>query len=683
MADETKEVLFKVDIDTSEGGENIQKLTNDIESLTQSRQAMVEQNKQLVKDGKQLSEDYLRNANNIEINKNKVKQLTAERQQLIKSIGAEKGSITDLQAQNKQLLEQRNKLSSATAEGKAKIDAINKAYDENTKKINGNISETEKQKQGYNTLIEILDKINPGTKELVHNVGSITDGFSKSVGAINQYGFSLKALGQVPILATLTALTGVLTTVKQIYVDSLPKAEDYLKVTEKITKEYEKQEAALIKIEASAARRAKVLRSEGDELAALQTEQKATIDRMLAEQIQLDKLNKEYEILQTQISNTLPEYDKLTGTHQINKAETEALAEASGKLKNQIEQQREVVEELVAEYGILEDAEARVINQKSKDYKDQKEQTAEELERLRKLSEARQKLLDLRMREALAGLAESRGQGDAEAEAIRKVYDKLVENSQKEREKRQQIGKDKLDKDADKFFATQKKLRDKDAADKKRAADDEIKIEKYKNQALAGFIDQNFKKKSAARTFLSTVFKADAIKETIISTKAAAIAAYKSLAGIPFVGPLLGGAAAAAVAVFGAQQIASIQGVGFAKGGKVLSGQRIQSYHGTPIRRDNGDNLIATVRTGEVILNERQQRALGGAKTFARIGVPGFNNGGFVESTRIAAQQVNDQRALVDIANAIINRPNEVLVLEKFEAKQLSVNEVRVESKVF
>ena len=67
---------------------------------------------------------------------------------------------------------------------------------------------------------------------------------------------------------------------------------------------------------------------------------------------------------------------------------------------------------------------------------------------------------------------------------------------------------------------------------------------------------------------------------------------------------------------------------GFANGG--LSGTLITSRMGKPIRRSNGDNLLATVKTGEVILNQRQQNALGGANTFRRIGVPGFANGGMI-----------------------------------------------------
>jgi hypothetical protein len=69
---------------------------------------------------------------------------------------------------------------------------------------------------------------------------------------------------------------------------------------------------------------------------------------------------------------------------------------------------------------------------------------------------------------------------------------------------------------------------------------------------------------------------------------------------------------------------------GFAGGG--LSGTLITSRMGKSIRRSNGDNLLATVKTGEVILNQRQQNALGGANTFRKIGVPGFANGGMIPS---------------------------------------------------
>jgi hypothetical protein len=72
---------------------------------------------------------------------------------------------------------------------------------------------------------------------------------------------------------------------------------------------------------------------------------------------------------------------------------------------------------------------------------------------------------------------------------------------------------------------------------------------------------------------------------------------------------------------------------GFASGG--LSGTKITKGMGIPIKRSNGDNLLATIKTGEVILNQHQQSALGGARTFKRIGVPGFADGGMVNANNI------------------------------------------------
>ncbi len=44
----------------------------------------------------------------------------------------------------------------------------------------------------------------------------------------------------------------------------------------------------------------------------------------------------------------------------------------------------------------------------------------------------------------------------------------------------------------------------------------------------------------------------------------------------------------------------------------------------------NGDNTLAYVRQGEVILNQQQQALAGGSRFFKSLGVPGFNGGGIV-----------------------------------------------------
>lgn len=75
-------------------------------------------------------------------------------------------------------------------------------------------------------------------------------------------------------------------------------------------------------------------------------------------------------------------------------------------------------------------------------------------------------------------------------------------------------------------------------------------------------------------------------------------------------------------------QLAAVDAAEFADGG--ITGKKITQGDGVPVTKSNGDNLLATVKTGEVILNEEQQAMLGGSRTFAAIGVPGFADGGRV-----------------------------------------------------
>jgi len=111
--------------------------------------------------------------------------------------------------------------------------------------------------------------------------------------------------------------------------------------------------------------------------------------------------------------------------------------------------------------------------------------------------------------------------------------------------------------------------------------------------------------------------------EAVMDLAVAYISALKA-------GPV-GLAQAALIAAQGAAQIAIIQSQQFAKGGKVqdLGNGRITAQPNIP-RQSNGDSVLATVKPGELILNKNQQDALGGAQTFAKIGVPGFATGGLV-----------------------------------------------------
>lgn len=127
-------------------------------------------------------------------------------------------------------------------------------------------------------------------------------------------------------------------------------------------------------------------------------------------------------------------------------------------------------------------------------------------------------------------------------------------------------------------------------------------------------------------------------------------ALVKQLASKGFAGIVTGGVIVGLIdAAF-----ASLKSVvsGFAEGGLILP------EHGIPITRDNGDNRLATVKTGEVIMNEQQQqglKAVAGADIFKRLRIPGFAPGGMVLgdggfTTRATVSKANQN---VELRNAL------------------------------
>lgn len=130
------------------------------------------------------------------------------------------------------------------------------------------------------------------------------------------------------------------------------------------------------------------------------------------------------------------------------------------------------------------------------------------------------------------------------------------------------------------------------------------------------------KKKTEIQKKAAKRNKAIAIAQAVISTAQSVATALSNPPGVPYTIPfgILAGA-------LGAVQIATIAAQPLATGGIV--GQHI---NGKPITRANGDNVLTTLKTGEVVLNEAQQNRLGaGALSFA--GVPGFAGGGIVPAS--------------------------------------------------
>jgi hypothetical protein len=110
---------------------------------------------------------------------------------------------------------------------------------------------------------------------------------------------------------------------------------------------------------------------------------------------------------------------------------------------------------------------------------------------------------------------------------------------------------------------------------------------------------------------MAAIGKAASAAQIGISTYEGAIKAYASLAGIPIVGPALGAAAATAISLYGAEQLAGLAGVdvGFASGADVVPGGSNQVggvVHG-------GERVVDT-KTNRMLEKQLRSGSFGGGK---------------------------------------------------------------------
>lgn len=170
-------------------------------------------------------------------------------------------------------------------------------------------------------------------------------------------------------------------------------------------------------------------------------------------------------------------------------------------------------------------------------------------------------------------------------------------------------------------FEAQKKLIEAKFAQEKQA------IEEARQQAVLSGYASVFGNIAQLLGQNSAAGKTAAIAEATITGYAAVLEAYKTAQKSPItiINPAYPYIQAGLAGAFSAAQIAKIVSTkvgGYATGGLINGG--------FPITRSNGDNRLITAKDGEVVLNEVQQRLLGGPDVFRAIGVPGFATGGKV-----------------------------------------------------
>lgn len=161
----------------------------------------------------------------------------------------------------------------------------------------------------------------------------------------------------------------------------------------------------------------------------------------------------------------------------------------------------------------------------------------------------------------------------------------------------------------------------------------------------------------------------DYLQKFIMEKKIEAV--VSQLASKGFLGVITG--AAIVGLIDGAFAVAKSQITGYAEGGLVLP------EHGIPIQRDNGDNRLATIKTGEVIMNDTHQSRLkqvAGVDIFKKLGIPGFANGGVMDggfAYRSATSKVNDGIEMRQVVyEAVRNMPPQVLYISDLERMQNS-----------
>jgi hypothetical protein len=153
--------------------------------------------------------------------------------------------------------------------------------------------------------------------------------------------------------------------------------------------------------------------------------------------------------------------------------------------------------------------------------------------------------------------------------------------------------------------------------------------------------DQIAKDKEKAEKERAKQEKARSIIEAVIAT---ALAIIKALPNIPL-SIIAGVTGAASIATIAAQPLAEGGVVGkgddivqFNNGGRVTSKGNIKPL-------SNGDNVLATLKTGEIVLNKGQQRKIG-YKSLKSAGIPNFAGGGLVGAPTSIIQTANEDTAL-------------------------------------
>lgn len=676
MATEREEIIYSVKIDLEATNEALKAYTSVLTEAQKIQRGM----NQNVKEAQGLAD-----------REEKARKKTKE------AVEAETGSINALRAEIKKLTAERNNVNLSTDEGRKKASELNKQIDENNRLIKENVDAYTRQKIGIGDYSGALDKLIPG-------LGATTNGLKAT-------GQAMWALVSNPVGAVIAALGLALGALIKYFKGSeegqnrlnqimavggaiMEKLSDLVEgVGEAIFNAFSNPKQAMIDL--------------------YEFLKNNLINRFQAFGVILDGiLNLDFKkvangVIQlgTGVEDAIGKVQNLakevTATFKVAIAQGNRLAELQAKIDRdertaiverarvalevaklrekavtqEGDERRKTIEEAIALEKKLSDAEVARAKTKLEQAQLELKTNGDDKEAKMKVAEAEAAVITAETQRYEATLRFQKELERLRDEEIKRRQDRAKEDEQfwKEADDRAwQATQESLERDR---IAREKSLKDaQKAAEAKKKVDQQVTDQVNAN---LGTILGNQKINYKAGFEL---FKKGALVTLLTETNKAAVAAMASASSIPLIGWLLGPVAYAATYAKGIASYLLVQGtsLGFAQGGQVpLSGTRIGTGHGIPVRRANGDNLLATVKTGEVILNERHQAMLGGSATFRKIGVPGFASSGYTGispssafATRDADVSFQNSQALRVLQEIRDRPPQVVLIQQDFEAAQ-------------
>jgi hypothetical protein len=194
----------------------------------------------------------------------------------------------------------------------------------------------------------------------------------------------------------------------------------------------------------------------------------------------------------------------------------------------------------------------------------------------------------------------------------------------------------------------------------------------------------------------SSIYKAAASSQTLISTYLAAQESYASLAGIPIIGPALGFAAAALAVAAGLKNVQAINKTpapSFAQGGQFKTiGGKDHAQGGTKFYGEDGSRFEAQNDEGLFILKREAHRDYintlsglnqkHGGRSWTSSPVSYAAYGGEVATANIAQKSLQSSDIVNLILATVRNLPPPVVTVEAINAKQSEVNQVQVAARV-